>query len=45
VVIDFHGFIEAVDLVGGIDVDIPKTVHDVEYPNGNDGYTTFHLNA
>lgn len=30
--IDFAGFAKAVDLVGGVDVDVPKTFDDYNYP-------------
>ncbi len=30
--IDFTGFIKAVDLVGGVDVDVPRSFEDYEYP-------------
>ena len=30
--IDFKGFVELVDLVGGIDVNVPKTLSDFQYP-------------
>jgi len=30
--IDFQGFIELVDLVGGVDVEVPKTLSDFQYP-------------
>lgn len=32
VVIDFSGFVKAVDLVGGLDINIEKTFDDYEYP-------------
>lgn len=41
--VDFQGFIDMVDLVGGIDVEVPTTFIDREYPDGNFGYTTFFL--
>lgn len=30
--IDFNGFVKAIDLVGGIEVDIERTLDDYEYP-------------
>ncbi len=30
--IDFKGFVELVDLVGGIDVNVPRTLSDFQYP-------------
>ncbi len=32
VVIDFSGFVKAVDLVGGLDINVDKTFDDYEYP-------------
>ncbi len=33
VVVDFDGFIKAVDLVGGIDIDVENAFDDYQYPN------------
>ena len=30
--VDFNGFIKAVDMVGGLDIDVEKTFDDYEYP-------------
>lgn len=30
--LDFRGFVKAVDLVGGVDVEVPKTFDDFNYP-------------
>ncbi len=43
--LNFHGFIELVDLIGGIDVLVPHEIHDEEYPTEDYGYETFHLDA
>ncbi|MBV7335675.1 LCP family protein [Chloroflexi bacterium TSY] len=43
--LNFHGFIELVDLIGGIDILVPETIHDEEYPTANYGVETFHLDA
>ena len=32
--IDFNGFKNVIDTLGGIEINVPKTVHDVTYPNG-----------
>lgn len=32
ILIDFNGFEELIDLVGGIDIDVPNTLSDYEYP-------------
>ena len=34
-----------VDLIGGIDVVVPKTIHDEEYPTIDYGIETFHIDA
>ena len=39
--VDFQGFIEVVDILGGIDVDVPRDLIDKEYPNESYGYETF----
>lgn len=39
--IDFIGFVEAVDALGGIDVDVPFTIVDTQYPGPNYSYQTF----
>lgn len=43
--INFRGFIEVVDLIGGIDIEVPKTIHDDHYPTADYGLETFHLDA
>ncbi|MCB0189433.1 MAG: LCP family protein, partial [Caldilineaceae bacterium] len=43
--INFNGFVETVDLIGGIDIMVPQTIHDVEYPTDDYGVETFHLDA
>lgn len=42
--IDFRGFKEMIDAVGGIDVNVPEAVYDPMYPRGEDiGYETFSI--
>jgi len=43
--ISFNGFTEVVDLIGGVDVVVPNTIHDEEYPTVDYGVETFHLDA
>lgn len=43
--VDFDGFEQAVDLIGGIDVVLPKNFVDTEYPGPNYSYITFSLPA
>lgn len=37
-VVDFAGFEQAVDLIGGLDIVIERTFTDYAYPNGTNGY-------
>jgi LCP family protein required for cell wall assembly len=45
--IDFGTFARIVDVLGGIDVDVPKTLHDTHYPDPRPGdpyaYKTIHF--
>lgn len=41
--INFQGFVEVVDLIGGIDLMVPKTIHDEQYPTADYGEELFHL--
>lgn len=43
--INFDSFVEIVDMIGGIDINVPKTIHDEEYPTADYGVETFHLAA
>ena len=43
--VDFSGFTQAVDAVGGIYIDVPQDLVDPEYPASETGYTTFTLLA
>jgi polyisoprenyl-teichoic acid--peptidoglycan teichoic acid transferase len=45
VAVDFNAFITFVDVIGGIDVDVPYTINDPEYPNMYFGYEPFFLEA
>lgn len=43
VVIDFSGFVKAVDLLGGLDIDVDRTFDDYQYPiDGNENETCGH---
>jgi len=37
VLIDFQGFEQVIDAVGGIDIDVPEAIHDEEYPTEDYG--------
>ncbi len=41
--INFSGFEQGVDLLGGIDIDVPETIVDTEYPGPNYTYKTFRI--
>ncbi len=43
--VNFQGFVELVDLIGGVEVVVPQTIHDEEYPTDDYGFQTFHLEA
>jgi LCP family protein required for cell wall assembly len=43
--VDFRAFITLVDAIGGIDVDVPYTINDPQYPNMYYGYEPFYLPA
>jgi anionic cell wall polymer biosynthesis LytR-Cps2A-Psr (LCP) family protein len=43
-VIDFSGFQDIIDTLGGVEIDVPTDIIDREYPNDNWGYTTFRVN-
>jgi len=36
--VNFEGFKQVVDLIGGIDIDVPKEIYDDQYPNDTYGY-------
>lgn len=45
VVVNFDGFTQIIDAMGGIDVDVPETLHDENYPTEDYGITTIHIEA
>lgn len=40
VVVDMSSFVDIIDQVGGIDLDVPKNITDASYPGPNHTYTT-----
>lgn len=42
-VIDFDGFIDIVDIINGVSIDVPEDLIDREYPDNNWWYTTFRV--
>ena len=45
VMIDFDGFRKLIDTVGGVDIDVPTTLDDYEYPTENYGTMRVHIPA
>jgi len=43
--VNFNGFVRFIDLIGGIDIFVPQTIHDEQYPTADYGIQTFHLEA
>ncbi len=43
--INFQAFVEFVDRIGGITIDVPETIHDPLYPTPDYGYQLFHVDA
>jgi LCP family protein required for cell wall assembly len=44
-IVDFNAFTTLVDEIGGIDVDVPRTINDPTYPDNNYGYDPFYIEA
>ncbi len=45
VLVEFDAFITLVDEIGGIDINVPKTIYDSSYPDMNYGYDPFYIEA
>ncbi len=43
--IEFDVFTRLVDEIGGIDINVPKTIDDPSYPDNEYGYSPFHIEA
>jgi LCP family protein required for cell wall assembly len=43
--INFQGFVDMIDMIGGVDVVVPFTINDDKYPTQDYGIKTFHLEA
>jgi hypothetical protein len=43
--VDFHGFEQIVDTLGGIDIYVPETIDDPTYPDNYYGYEPFYIEA
>ncbi|NOR83216.1 MAG: hypothetical protein GQ526_06950 [Ardenticatenales bacterium] len=45
VTVNYDAFIQAIDLIGGIELDVPETINDPDYPDRCYGYDPFYLPA
>ncbi len=45
VTVDFNAFVEVVDLIGGIVINVPEAIDDTSYPDNCYGYDPFHIEA
>ena len=45
VTVNFDAFVEVVDLIGGIEVDVPEAISDPAYPDRCYGYDPFYIEA
>ena len=45
ITVDFQAFIDVVDLLGGIVVDVPESIEDATYPDNCYGYDPFFIDA
>lgn len=43
VMVNFEGFVDFIDMLEWVQVDVPYTLHDELYPAANNGYQTFHI--
>jgi len=43
--IDFRGFEEVIDTLGGIEIDVPQTIDDPNFPDSNYGFDPFYIEA
>ncbi|MEZ4832721.1 MAG: LCP family protein [Caldilineaceae bacterium] len=43
--VNFNGFVRFIDLIGGVDVFVERTIHDEQYPTPDYGVELFHLDA
>jgi LCP family protein required for cell wall assembly len=42
---NFNGFEKLIDLIGGIDIDVPRPINDALYPDSGFGYEPLHIDA
>lgn len=41
--VDLQGFVEIVDILGGLDIYVPEGIYDGLYPNGKGGYSAYSI--
>lgn len=44
IVLDFQGFIDVIDALGGININVPRNINDTKYPGPGYSYETFKIN-
>lgn len=44
-IVDFSAFVRFIDLIGGIEIDVPYPINDPFYPDMNYGYDPFYIRA
>jgi LCP family protein required for cell wall assembly len=45
VLVNFTAFENFIDIIGGIDIDVPEDIYDPQYPDGSYGYSPFSIKA
>jgi polyisoprenyl-teichoic acid--peptidoglycan teichoic acid transferase len=45
VTVNFDAFVDVIDLIGGIEIDIPEEIYDLSYPDRCYGYDPFQIDA
>ncbi len=45
IMVDFIAFVQAVDAIGGVDVEVTQDLIDTQYPADENSYTTFEIKA
>ncbi len=43
--VNFQGFVQLVDAIGGIEIEVPETIDDPQYPDYNYGYDPLYIEA
>lgn len=45
ILLNFYGFVDVVDALGGVDIDVPSDVYDPAFPTDDYGYMEFYVPA